>query len=304
MNLELRSCPLCGSSEVSKVLVESNFDPSRMNNYSFSSRKRPEFMHFRMVVCSGCSLCYASPIPEFSWFHDNYVQADFDAAGESGYAARSYADWLEKKLGPLPAYDGALDIGTGDGAFLGELLGRGLTHVAGVEPSAAPVASAKPHVAPHIHQGFFDPGMYSPESFMLISCFQAIEHLHDPRELFRSACGLLRPGGCLFIVAHNYRSLSARILGARSPIFDIEHLQLVSPASTARLFREAGFGDVGIYNFSNRYPISYWLKLAPLKRAVKEKLEQLLQRAGSHNLTMALPAGNIAAVGFKPKTAD
>ncbi len=40
--------------------------------------------------------------------------------------------------------DGALDIGTGDGAFLAELLRAGYTDVIGIEPSSAPIEAAAP----------------------------------------------------------------------------------------------------------------------------------------------------------------
>ena len=56
------------------------------------------------------------------------------------------------------------------------------------------------------------------------------------KEAFR----ILKPGGAIFLIGHNRRrSLSARLLGRRSPIFDIEHLQLFSPRSLRQLLISA-----------------------------------------------------------------
>lgn len=299
MKLIPRPCPICGTIGRSMILQKSNFDPSRMNEYSFSSRKLPEFMHFRMIICPECDLCYANPVPELSWFCNEYKEASFDAADESKYAAKQYANCLEKHVGSLAELDGALDIGAGDGAFLKELLNLGLTMVQGVEPSKAPIARADSRVAPLIQNSFFEPDMFSPESFNLVSCFQTIEHLPDPKVLFTSAFKMLRPGGCFFIVAHNYRSFSARLLGAKSPIFDIEHLQVLSSLSTKALYQRAGFTSVSIFPILNRYPLSYWLRLSPFSERFKRGAGRLTNAIGAAKLTVSLPAGNIAAFGFK-----
>jgi hypothetical protein len=74
-----------------------------------------------------------------------------------------------------------------------------------------------------------------PESLNLVTCFQTFEHLADPLAMCGDAFHLLKPGGAVLFVGHNRRAVSARILGRRSPIFDIEHLQLFSPASVRRM---------------------------------------------------------------------
>jgi SAM-dependent methyltransferase len=259
-------------------------------------------MHFQMIVCPDCSLCYASPIPTLSWFQSEYLDADFDATNESGYAAKSYARYLKKNIASLVAFDDALDIGTGDGAFLRELLNLGFTRVCGVEPSIAPTRVAKDDVAPLIQQGFFEPDMFPPNSFNLVSCFQTIEHLPDPSELFKAVYGMLRPGGCFLIAAHNYTALSAKFLRGNSPIFDIEHLQLLSPVSATAFYERAGFTDICINNLLNKYPLSYWLRLTALQEGRKKTLCRLLRVFGIEHYSLGLPVGNIAVMGFKPET--
>ena len=68
---------------------------------------------------------------------------------------------------------------------------------------------------------------------------------------------MLKPGGALFLIGHNRRAFSAKVLGRKSPIFDIEHLQLFSPVSVRHLLERAGFSRVEVRPVFNRYPLRY-----------------------------------------------
>ena len=71
-----------------------------------------------------------------------------------------------------------------------------------------------------------------------------IEHVWDPAKITCDALALLKPGGLFFIVAHDRRAFSARVMGTKSPIFDIEHLQLFDRSTGAALLRNAGFESI------------------------------------------------------------
>jgi SAM-dependent methyltransferase len=132
-----------------------------------------------------------------------------------------------------------------------------------------------------------------------VSCFQTIEHVPDPLELAREAFELLRPGGALYLVSHNYRSLHTKVMGEKSPIFDIEHLQLFSVESLRNLLTKAGFTNVVVAPIANRYPVSYWLRLLPLKDRVKTTADGVLRGLHLSKLPISLRAGNLATFGIK-----
>lgn len=301
MQLELlpRVCPLCRSSAQSTVYAEADFDPAAWDALAFASRKPPEYMHYRLMICEPCDLLYAGPAPGPRTTQTAYEEADFDSALEAGYAAQTYASFVPRILRRLPDRNGALDIGTGDGAFLGQLLAQGVTEVAGVEPSVAAIASGTDSVRPLIRTGAFRAADFDARRFRLVTCFQTIEHLHDPLSMCREVFGLLKDEGAFFIVCHNRRAMVNRALGMRSPIMDIEHLQLFSPRSVRAMLERSGFADVTVAPIANRYPLRYWLRLAPLPAALKRGWLESVRRSRIGLAAVALPVGNLAVVGYK-----
>jgi SAM-dependent methyltransferase len=295
-----RKCPLCETTKIVRTVVKDTFDEAKLSSFSFSSRKSPEQMHFRMVLCAECCLLYASPIPVLDWFQDEYEKADFNAEEESAQAASTYSEYLMAFLGKLPDLKGALDIGAGDGTFIEKLVEAGLEGVAGVEPSLRPVSLAKPEIRPLIRTEFFDVNNFEPSSFSLITCFQTLEHLPEPKKLFEDVFTLLRPGGMFYTVSHDYASFTTKILGSRSPIFDIEHLQLFSPKSLSYCYRKSGFINVEISPLVNSYNLSYLLKLMPMPHGLKAILSGIFDKTGLGGVILPLRLGNMFAVGFKP----
>lgn len=299
----VRTCPVCGSGDDSRVFAEARYDLAALDRHAFASRKLPEYMHYRLVRCPTCDLVYASPAPSAEGLARAYDEAAFDSAEEARCAARTYGRLLGPILRRLPDRATAIDVGTGDGAFLEELAAVGFETVIGVEPSAAPIAAAKPQVRPWIRHGPFREADFPESGASLVSCFQTLEHLPDPAAFCRSALRLLKPGGAVIFVGHDYRSTVNRLLGRRSPIFDIEHLQLFSQRSMGEMLRRSGFTDVAVRPIVNRYPLHYWLKLAPLPGSVKRTMIGPARSTWLGRLPVSLPVGNIAAVGFKPRVA-
>jgi SAM-dependent methyltransferase len=296
-----RECPICGRNDRSRLYAEEAYDPERLGRFAFASRKRPEYMHYRLLRCAACDLLYASPAPSHEELIEAYRSADYDSSPESRAAAYTYSALVKRMVDRLPDRAGALDIGAGDGAFLQQLLACRFTDVVGVEPSAAPIAAADVAVRPRIRQGPFRAQDFVGQRFRLITCFQVLEHVLDPLQLCREAYSLLKEGGALLIVVHNWRALSARLLGLRSPIYDIEHMQLFSKQSARLLLQTAGFHDVKSSVMLNRYRAGYWLKLFPLPGRLKTILIGATAALGIGRLPVALPAGNLAILGFKTK---
>lgn len=299
-NRHERLCPVCGSSpEAAKIYFEEHIDTSKLNEFSFASRKAPEYLCYQMVQCHRCDLVYVDRPPSQSALAEVYHAAEYDSSEEAADAARAYAGIVSGLAKKRPLKD-ALEIGTGTGVFLDVLKSFGCENVAGIEPSSAAIAAAPDYRRPWIREGIFRESDYAPESFDLICCFMTLEHVREPKEIASSVMNLLRPGGAFVTVTHDYRSPVNKLMGKRSPIIDIEHMQLFSQRSIGTLFDSTGYVDVTVRPFANRYALRYWTRLAPLSPRLKKMASSLLSTLGIDGLKLSVNVGNTAAIGFKP----
>jgi SAM-dependent methyltransferase len=297
--LEQRTCPICGTRDNSRLFAPSNLRAEELDGFAFASRKTPEYMHWQLSLCQDCDLLYADPAPKPEDLAILYRHADFDSRPEARLASKTYGRFLSRIIPRLPDRSCAADIGTGDGAFLAELLAEGFQDVVGIEPSTAPIEAAEPSIRPLIRHDVFRADSFAPGSLSLITCFQTIEHLSDPLSFCRQAWTALKPCGALFLIGHNRRAVSAKILGRQSPIYDIEHLQLFSPSSFRHLLEGSGFSRVELKPVLNRYPADYWARLFPFPSRLKPRVLALLQSVRASSWVVPLPAGNLAAIAFK-----
>lgn len=274
-------CPVCNTpADYATLFLEENIDKSRLSGFSFASRKVPEYMCHRLVRCPTCDLVYAPHPPGQDELANAYHKAEYDSAEEASDAAESYMRAIQPILARLPQRQCALDIGSGTGILLEFLRGEGFTELVGVEPSSAAIAAAPAHRRDWLQEGIFKETAFEPASFDLICCFMTMEHVRDPMDTALAAWRLLRPGGAFVTVSHDYGSLVNRMLGKRSPIIDIEHMQLFSKVSICELYERCGFIEVSANPFSNRYSLGYWIRLAPLPKVVKRTLKWVSAHTG------------------------
>jgi len=300
IDIAVRACPVCGAGpDQAEPFLSDSRDEQLITASSFASRKVPEFMSHAMVRCRVCDLAYVDQPPSVQELAESYHSADYDSAEEAEDAAAAYARAIGPVLAKLGTRGAALEIGTGTGAFLDRLAQAGFGELVGIEPSTAAIAAAPAHRRAWIREGIFEGSEFAPESFDLICCFMTLEHVQDPGALVAAAHRLLRPGGAFVGVTHNRRAWLNRLLGRRSPIVDIEHMQLFSAQSCTALLERNGYAQVGGATFRNAYRPSYWLRLAPMNRAAKEWLTARLRGSLLDRRRLTLNVGNFMSWGFK-----
>ncbi|MBA2936159.1 class I SAM-dependent methyltransferase [Sphingomonas sp. CGMCC 1.13654] len=257
-------------------------------------------MSHAMVRCRVCDLAYVDRAPSQATLAASYHEADYDSADEAEDAADAYARAIAPVLETLKGRGAALEIGTGTGAFLERLQKAGFQELVGVEPSPAAIAAAPAHRKPWIREGIFVEQDFAPGSFDLICCFMTLEHVRDPGALVASARRLLKPGGVFVSVTHDRRAWLNRLLGCRSPIVDIEHMQLFSDESAKGLLARNGYVEVGGASFRNAYSPSYWLRLVPMPDRLKSNLTAALRGTWLDRRKLAANVGNFMSWGFRP----
>ncbi len=296
----IRYCPVCEADPKNALLFQKeNFDAKRISAFSYASRKEPEYMCHQLVRCRICDLVYASTPPEQDKLAQVYHTSEYDSSKEADDAAQTYIKAIQPILANLKRKNSVLEIGSGTGVLLDLLQDQGFIKLVGIEPSSAAIAAASPHRREWLNQGIFKEHDFEPASFDLICCFMTMEHVHDPMITALAANRLLRQNGAFVTITHDYNSLVNRILGKKSPIIDIEHMQLFSKTSIYELFKRSGFDKISVNPFINSYSLSYWLRLAPLPKAVKRCLNWLIASVGIDKLKIELNVGNIITAGFK-----
>lgn len=294
-----RLCPVCFQKNYF-LFSEENIDLKKFNDFTYSSRKKPEFMCFRLVRCINCDLIYTPFPPDINFLTNAYSNASYDSGEEANYAAFSYGKSLEKLISNFSKKNAALDVGAGNGAFLPWLVSQGFSPVLGIEPSDAAIRSAPLNIQPMLYKGMFSGSMISHLELSFISSFMTLEHISDPYKFIKIAYDSLSPGGILTVVTHNWRAPLNRILGKRSPIIDIEHLQLFSPRSIKILFESIGFENIVIKKITNIYPLKYWIRLSPFPSFSKNLILNLINNYNAINIRIPLRVGNILTIALKP----
>lgn len=220
-----------------------------------------------LVRCSRCTLVFQSPQPtaavlDATYYHD----ADFTEVLETSFRrivverARQHLRLLRRSgravLAPV------LDVGCSSGAWLELTREQGWAGV-GVEvgEATADVARGRGLV---VHTGTLGEVAddLEPGAFGLVSFWDVLEHLRDPREELALARSLLRPGGLVAATMPNvdgwYPRATYRLLARTTGRWEYPelpvHLYDFSPTTIRALLENAGFVDVQV----RTYPVPFW----------------------------------------------
>jgi SAM-dependent methyltransferase len=184
-----------------------------------------------------------------------------------------------------------LDVGSSDGKFLKKMKEFGAQVLVGIEPSLDAVADVQDTTI-EIFRGPLEE-YQDLRKFEAVCLFQTIEHIPNPAQVVMELMEYVSTNGRLIIVCHDRTSLINRLLGRRSPIFDIEHLQIFSRRSIQSLIENCDFRVDHIERFSNKYPFSYAIRLvfpSLLKLSFLRRLLNVL------DFPIPFPVGNLIVV--------
>ena len=288
-------CAICGADQPSAELYPAHLAEADFSAEVFSQRRVPDRIHYRMVRCGRCGLVRADPAADSSTLEQLYEQSyAFDA--EVANLRRTYGRYLRRLRRHGASGGHLLEIGAGTGFFLQQAQAQGYEVVTGIEPSRAAVAEADPTVADRIVTDIMRPGLFEPETFDVVCLFQVFDHVPDPNLLLQECRRVLRPGGLVLALNHNVEALSNRIMGERSPIIDVEHTYLYSPATMKAIFVRNGFDVLEGGRVWNDYSLNYLARLAPIPRFLRKAVSVSVGR-----FTVRVPLGNLYLVARNPR---
>ena len=290
-----KECLFCPTTDAAThpVLYNKSFKDEELNAEAFEARKTTKHMHYEMVKCLKTGLIFSRHILDDDSLNELYKGSEIHFNEMLEYIKNDY--WK-----PISGYvkgwstQKALDIGCSTGFFLEVLKDHGYDEVYGVEPGEEPKKIARADVRDNIHTGFYGPGLYPPDHFDLITCFQTLDHLSDPLGMIKNMYTNLKPGGHVYMIMHNSKALQARIFGEKSPIIDVEHIYLFNKDNLPELCKKSGFKVVSVFDITTGYPFSYWLRMAPLP--LKKLWVGLFKATGMYNKIMPMKAGNMGII--------
>jgi SAM-dependent methyltransferase len=292
-------CAICGTSSNAKELYPERLDPGSFSPEVFSARRTPDLNHYRIVRCNTCGLVRSDPIADSDVVAALYTRSRQTYDDEIPNLKETYARYIAG-LERYGVRKGAfLEIGCGGGFVLDVAVALGYGAVAGVEPSEDTVARSSPRVRPYIRCAMMKAGLFQETSFDVVCLFQVLDHIADVGGLLKECSRILKPGGLILALNHNARSYSARLLGERSPIIDVEHTFLYDMDTMARVFRKHDFVVRRVAAAWNTYSMAYLVRLLPAPHAVKRLLLKSLNLSGMARLRVSLPLGNLYLIAQK-----
>jgi SAM-dependent methyltransferase len=292
-------CPICETLSNSVSIYPSNVDANSFSTEVFSARRLPDRRHYQWVRCNSCTLLRSDPVLDVD-LEKLYVDSTFDYSTEVDGLKKTYFKLVLKALGGKKLRNSVFEVGGGNGFFLEAAKDGGFAKVAGVEPSTEAINAARADIKPFMIASMMKAGVLPDNSFEVGAMFHTLDHLTDPVSTLNDCFTALKPGGVFVVAVHNERSWSARLMGERSPIIDVEHTHLYTRKSGEALFKKIGFVEVKSGAYNNHYSLAYILHLIPISRTFRKKVLDSAAGTLLSKIKVVVPLGNMWIAGTKP----
>ncbi len=212
--------------------------------------RAPDRLHGRrekytLVRCPDCSLVWLSAPPKPFEMHLHYTDA-YDKLISAGGESPARWGFRKEAINEFKQSGELLDLGCSAGSFL-EFMRSELWNLSGIEMSAQAAATAEARSGARIFVGDVLDARFPRESFDVVTCFDVLEHLYEPRKVMNRVAEWLKPGGIFYVLVPNVDSAEGRIF--RSYWHGLElprHLFHFSPKSLKVLAESAGLHQVSL----------------------------------------------------------
>ncbi len=227
------NCPYCSKNSFKTLISYSDFQ-------FFEDRNGKNRITHQVVVCKICGLVYSNP-----WFTEKGITYLFEKAGKSYGHCDPYerVNWVNENL---PNTKSVVDIGCGEGQFLGKFPGN--IKCGGVEVDKGMIDKAKV-LLPHIQfwENDFELAVktLNPD---LVTLFHVLEHISHPLSFLKKLHGLMSKDSHLVVevptIDRAVETQGEDLCG----FFSISHLVHFSKKSLKRMLLRAGWEIIKQYD--------------------------------------------------------
>ena len=149
-----------------------------------------------------------------------------------------------------------MDIGCATGQFLATMADHGW-QATGVEPSAFAADYARKTFNLKVHQGTLETAALADASFDVVTQWDVLEHVIDPRQTLAIISRLLKPGGIYVASLPNPIAFEARLFGSSWVGWDRpRHLHLFAPNVLRQYLQRAGLTPIDLKSFSGHLAVT------------------------------------------------
>ena len=296
-----RSCPCCNEPSESETFLASANSPAETqsieNLRDYWRGFRPDSTFFTYVRCELCGFAYCSRYftePQldelYSFMPDNTNNEDIDLLRKTQNA-------YERQIKAY-GFGGsrALDVGADIGLLAEALRSRdSRVSIDAIEPNRAVHPELQSAIGPGGRIADTWAGLPDDARYDLIAGIHVIDHLVDLRGTIEQVVQRIRPGGQVYFVTHNERSLMRRLLGRRWPPFCLQHPHLFDRHTLRRIFENAGFVNVQVRRTTNYFSLRHIARVATQLLGLPTRLANI-----APPVALPLKLGNISVQATWP----
>jgi len=190
--------------------------------------------------------------------------------GYSEAVDEKYATQAEQRMGTfqrtlkkieeyVPNKGRLLDIGCAAGFFL-KVAQDADWSVEGIEPNRGLAEWGQKKYGLPIKTVDFLNSNYPPASFEVITFWDVLEHVHDPRAYLHEAYSILKPGGFIFINFPDFGSRLARIFGEKWWFLSPVHIYYFDRRTLKKMMEDEGYDVKVMMAHSQTLSLGYLFK--------------------------------------------
>lgn len=179
-----------------------------------------------------------------------------------------------------------LDVGCGMGDFLAVAKEKGWD-VYGTEYTDDAIRVCKSKGI-SMNQGPLNVEWFQNENFDVITSFEVIEHINNPREDMEIISRLLRKGGVFYCTTPNFNAIERRILGSKYNIIEYpEHLCYYTKKTLKYLMNDFGLSPIWISTTG--------LSISRLKQALFSKKDAISEVSADEQIRSGMQSNKLMA---------